>query len=161
MLHPEFKLSSSKKQLQRTCKTFPTGAPVLSSVQMEERCWICLARLTGLGLPFPEGDSGYETCSQSRPCLQALCPSVLLVSGLQSGLELGTEVCEAHCTPIFRVLCKNLGEALLFWCEMAHLQKTTPVKMQWSGMPGLFLKCHFLIKGSGIICLDRPDCTTA
>lgn len=102
MLHPEFKLSSSKKQLQRTCKTFPTGAPVLSSVQMEERCWICLARLTGLGLPFPEGDSGYETCSQSCPCLQALCPSVLLVSGLQSGLELGTEVCEAHCTPIFQ-----------------------------------------------------------
>ena len=28
-------------------------------------------------------------------------------------------------------------------------------------MPGLSLKCLFLIKGSGMICLDRPDCTTA
>lgn len=65
---------------------------VLSSFQMDKRCWICLARLIGLGLPFPEGDSGYETCSQSCPCLQALCSLVLLVSGLQSGLELGTEV---------------------------------------------------------------------
>lgn len=126
---------------------------------MDKRCWISLARLTGLGLPFPEGDSGYETCSQSCPCLQALCSLVLLVLGLQSGLELSTEVWGSLHPPAFRVLCKNLEEALLLvWND--RVQKTT-VKMQWSGMPGLLQKCLFLIKGSGMICPDRPDCTSA
>lgn len=87
----ELKLSSSKKQLQEDLQNLPYRRArhlVLSSVQMDKRCWICLARLTGLGLLFPVKDSGYETCSQSCPRLQALYSIVLLVSGLQSNLEL-------------------------------------------------------------------------
>lgn len=66
----------------------PPGEPglLLSSVQMDKRCWLWLAEFTNLGLPFPAGDS-YETCSQSCPCFQALCSTVLLSSGLQQGLE--------------------------------------------------------------------------
>lgn len=56
---------------------------------------------------------------------------------------------------------QTLQGRLCFFGVKWHPSKSTPAKVRWPGMPGLSLKCLFLIKGSGVICLDRPDCTTA
>lgn len=162
-LHPECKVSSSKKQLQRTCRTFPTRDPVI---------WSCLlSKWTKDAGSAWQGSLAWDCLSQRGTVVMKLAPRAVPAHRLfvhqyclfQDDRVLWSRAlkCEAHCTPSSQGALQKPGGGFTFLVWNGRLQKTTPVKMQQPGMPGLLQNCLFLIKGDGMICPDRPDCTTA
>lgn len=167
-LYPALKLGSSRQQLRRTCETSPTGEPGTGSCHLSK--WTKDAGSAWQGSLARDRLSQWGTAVM-KPALRAVPVCRLFVpqccsfqgyravwnrTRLKGTAKRGARLAAAAAAGALRK-----HPRLCFLGGKRHASNSAPAKVKRPGMPGLSLKCLFLIKGSGTICLDRLDCTTA